>query len=320
VVRILLTGGAGFIGSHVADRLVETVPDLHLTVLDKMTYAADFRNLERVLQNRHARLIVGDICNLDVCYSATQGVDIVINLAAESHVDNSFGNSLHFTHTNVLGTHTLMDACRVNKVPLILHVSTDEVYGDILGGSFDENSPLNPTNPYSASKAAAEMVIRGYMSSFGLPVMMVRANNVYGTRQYPEKIIPKFCMQLQRGKKLTIHGNGSNIRSYLAVQDFADAVSLLLTSGKRGEVYNVGTTDEFTNLQVAGAICERFGMRAEDHLTFVADRPFNDRRYSISCAKLEALGWTKKHSLRAELSSIVDWYRDNGYRYEDLEL
>lgn len=187
MTKILITGAAGFVGSHVADAVIAGVPEAQVTVLDKMTYAADFRNLAGVLANRHTRLVVGDICDLEACHQVTRDVEIVVNLAAESHVDNSFGNSLHFTHTNVLGTHTLLEACRLNKVPRILHVSTDEVYGDILDGSFSESAPLNPTNPYSASKAAAEMVIRGYISSFGTPVSMMRGNNIYGTRQFPRR-------------------------------------------------------------------------------------------------------------------------------------
>ena len=320
MTKILLTGGAGFIGSHVAEAIIRTQPDVQLTVLDKMTYAADFRNLAQVLSHRHGRLVVGDICDLDVCRQLTQGVDLVVNLAAESHVDNSFGNSLHFTHTNVYGTHTLMEACRINKVPRILHVSTDEVYGDIISGSFDERSPLNPTNPYAASKAAAEMVIRGYISSFGLPVIMVRGNNIYGTRQFPEKIIPKFCMQLHRGKQLTVHGDGSNVRSYLFVEDFASAVLLLVEKAVIGEVYNVGTTEEYTNLQIASMLCKLFALNVKEQLSFVTDRPFNDRRYSISCAKIHELGWTKKHALERELPAIVAWYRENAERYEDVKL
>lgn len=319
-MKILLTGGAGFIGSHVAEAILDAYPDVHLTILDKMTYAADFRNVARVLSHRHGRLVVGDICDLEMCRNVTRNVDLVLNLAAESHVDNSFGNSLHFTQTNVLGTHTLMEACRINQVPRVLHVSTDEVYGDILSGSFDEQSPLNPTNPYAASKAAAEMVIRGYIASFGLPAFMVRGNNIYGTRQFPEKIIPKFCLQLHRGQKLTVHGNGSNIRSYLFVQDFAAAILLLIEKGVPAEVYNVGTSEEFTNLQVAELLCNLFDKSVNEQVEFVSDRPFNDRRYSISCAKIQALGWKKQRSFKSELPAIASWYRENAARYEDVAL
>lgn len=319
-MKIVLTGGAGFIGSHVADHLISTLPDLQLVVLDRMTYAADFRNLASALLHGHAKLVVGDICDLAICAEVTRGADVVVHLAAESHVDNSFGNSLHFTQTNVLGTHTLIEACRANRVPKIIHVSTDEVYGDIMTGSFDETAPLNPSNPYSASKAAAEMVIRGYMASFKLPVIMLRGNNIYGTRQYPEKIIPKFCMQLLRDRKLTLHGDGSNVRSFLAVQDFASALGIVLTRGTLGEVYNVGTSDEYTNLQIAGMLCEIFGKHAHDYVTFVEDRPFNDRRYSLNCAKIHGLGWAKRLTLADEIERVARWYFDNAHRYEEVTL
>ena len=320
MTRIVLTGGAGFIGSHIADHIIRTRPGVQLTIFDLMTYAADFRNVAGVLAQRHTRLIVGDICDLAACSQATKGADLVIHVAAESHVDNSFGNSLRFSQTNVLGTHTLIEACRANKVPRILHVSTDEVYGDIVTGAYDEGSPLNPTNPYSASKAAAEMVIRGYVASFGLPVVMIRGNNIYGTRQYPEKIIPKFCMQLARGRQLTVHGDGSNIRSYLAVQDFATALAIVVETGRVGDVYNVGTTEEYTNLQIAGMLSEKFGKDVQEQVRFVTDRPFNDRRYSVNCAKLGGLGWKPQKTLVGELDAIVAWYRDNGDRYQDVEL
>lgn len=319
-MKIVLTGGAGFIGSHVTEAVLDAMPEASIVVLDKMSYAADFRNLARPLASPRFRLIVGDICDLDTCATVTRGADLVIHLAAESHVDNSFGNSLHFTHTNVLGTHALVEACRVNKVGRVLHVSTDEVYGDILDGSFDENSSLNPTNPYSASKAAAEMVIRGYMASFQLPVIMVRGNNIYGTRQFPEKIIPKFCMQLHRGMKLTVHGDGRNVRSYLSVHDFAAAILRLVEHGTPGEVYNVGTHEEFANLHVAALLCERFGSSVSANVTFVTDRPFNDRRYSVDTAKIGALGWAPRRSFETELDAIVAWYREHAERYVDVEL
>lgn len=315
-MRIVLTGGAGFIGSHVADHLLETQPDTKLTILDKMTYAADFRNVADALTHRHTRLVVGDICDLETCQRVTKDADLVIHLAAESHVDNSFGNSLHFTRVNVLGTHTLAEACRINKVPRLLHVSTDEVCGDIIEGAFSESSPLAPTNPYSASKAGAEMVLRGYISSFGLPVVICRGNNVYGPRQYPEKIIPKFCLLLERGQPLTVHGDGSNVRSYLAVQDFAAAIAQLALSGITGEVYNVGTTEEYTNLEIANMLSERFG-RPTANVCFVADRPFNDRRYSVDSSKMQALGWRPQRTLIGELDKIVAWYRTNAGRYPD---
>ena len=318
-MKVILTGGAGFIGSHVCDHLIRALPDLHLVVLDRMTYAADFRNLANVLLQGHAKLVVGDVCDLTTCTEVTKGADVVVHLAAESHVDNSFGNSLHFTTTNVLGTHTLMEACRINNVPRIVHVSTDEVYGELADGcSCDESAPLNPSNPYSASKAAAEMIIRGYMASFGLPVIILRGNNVYGTRQYPEKIIPKFCMQLIRGKMLTVHGDGGNTRTFLAADDLASALEIVLARGEIGQVYNVGTSEEYANLSIAGMICEAFGVECDRRVEFVEDRPFNDRRYSVNCAKIRALGWAPDRTLTGQIDNIAQWYRDNAHRYAEV--
>ena len=249
--KIIITGGAGFIGSHIVEHFVENYPEAEIVVLDKMTYAADIRNLLHLVSDNRIRLMVGDICDLDTCYRAVEGADLVIHAAAESHVDNSFGNSLEFTKTNVVGTHCLMSACRQAKVDKIIHVSTDEVYGEIIDGKADENAPLKPTNPYSASKAGAEMIINGYMRSYNLPVVIVRANNIFGIRQFPEKIIPKFLLSLMTGKPLTIHGNGQNSRHYLCARDFAAALDLLAHKGEIHGYYNIGTTDEYTNLEIS---------------------------------------------------------------------
>lgn len=213
--RIVITGGAGFIGSHIVDHFCETFPDATIVVLDKMTYAADIRNILHGIESRQVELVVGDICHLESCLRAVRGADLVIHAAAESHVCNSFENSFEFTRTNVLGTHCLMEAARLANVPKIIHVSTDEVYGEVIEGTAHENSPLRPTSPYSASKAGAEMIISGYLKSFRLPVVTVRANNIFGTRQFPEKIIPKFTLALLTGKPLSLHGSGQNRRHYL---------------------------------------------------------------------------------------------------------
>ena len=315
--RILITGGAGFIGSHVVERICREFPESRIAVLDKMTYAADLDNVAAALAPRHRRLHVGDVCDLDLCCRLTRRVDCVIHLAAESHVDNSFGNSLRFTHSNTLGTHTLMEACRINQVPLVLHVSTDEVYGETLDAPFAEESILNPTNPYSASKASAEMLVNSYRYSFGLPVIIVRGNNIFGARQYPEKIIPKFILQSLVGDPLTIHGDGSNRRHYLAVEDFAEALVRLLHQGSTGEIYNIGTLDEHTNLEVARMICAHFDRDPGQWITFVADRPFNDARYAVDFSKIQKLGWDPTTRLDSRIAVLVQWYREHLFRYEE---
>lgn len=313
--KIVITGGAGFIGSHIVDYFSESYPGAAVTVLDKMTYAADIRNLLGLIEKKRIQLLVGDICDLETCVRAVKDADLVIHAAAESHVDNSFGNSLEFTRTNVVGTHCLMEACRQAGTQRIIHVSTDEVYGQVITGVVNEQASLKPTNPYSASKAGAEMIISGYRLSYGLPVVTVRANNIFGIRQYPEKIIPKFLLQLMTGNKLTIHGNGQNRRHYLSAVDFARALDTVARFGELGNIYNIGTTEEYTNLEMAGMLCGLFGLNAEETITYVQDRPFNDFRYAVDWSQIASLGWAPSRSLVNELPAIALWYTDNAERY-----
>jgi UDP-glucose 4,6-dehydratase len=314
----LITGGAGFIGSHSAECLARAFPKAHFKILDKMTYAANYENLVHVLDPPLRKLVVGDVCDLALCTELTKDVDCVVHLAAESHVDNSFGTSLRFTQSNAIGTHTLLEASRINGVKLFIHVSTDEVYGEIFEGVCTESDILNPSNPYSASKAAAEMIVNSYRYSFDMPIITVRGNNVFGIRQFPEKIIPKFCMQAITGGKLTLHGNGKNSRHYLAAEDMAEALLLLIKKGKIGEIYNVGSDEEYTNLKIAEMICALFEIPFEEQVEFIPDRPFNDHRYAVDCNKLNALGWKEQRSLNVDLSNIADWYKDNAARYADI--
>ena len=315
--KIVITGGAGFIGSHVVERVAEEYPDSEITVLDKMTYAADFENIAHILQRHRRKLRVGDITDFDLCRDATTGADCLIHLAAESHVDNSFGNSLRFTLSNALGTHTLLEACRLNKVGKIIHISTDEVYGEIREGFHVEGDALDPTNPYSASKAAADMIVNSYVHCFRMPIVSVRANNIYGIRQFPEKIIPRFTLQALTGQKLTLHGNGSNQRRYLAAPDFADAIILLMSKGENGHIYNVGSENEYSNAEIAQMICTQLGLSFQESIVFVEDRPFNDCRYAIDTSKLRALGWQAKRPLGNNIDKVVAWYREHAYRYKD---
>jgi dTDP-glucose 4,6-dehydratase len=318
VHRIVITGGAGFIGSHVVDHFCEVFPDSPIVILDKMTYAADFRNVSSLVSDGRVELIVGDICDFDLCARVVANADLIVHTAAESHVDNSFGNSLRFTTTNTLGTHTLMEACRLAKVPRIIHISTDEVYGEVLEGSCTEEDPLNPTNPYSASKAAAEMIIAAYRRSFNLPVIQVRANNIYGTRQYPEKLIPKFTILLLQGKKVTLHGDGQHRRHFLAAEDFAAGLAVLARKGRIGQTYNIGSDVELANIDVTGKLCELTGRAFDAAVDFIADRPFNDKRYSISSERIHSLGWSTTRRLFDELPALVAWYRDNLDRYASV--
>ena len=316
--RIVVTGGAGFAGSHIVDRLCERFPSAEIIVFDRMTYAADVRNLSRHILSNRIRLVVADIADLDSCLRITESASLIIHAAAESHVDNSFGNSREFTRTNVLGTHCLLEACRLHKIPRFIHISTDEVYGEVLQGAADETALLSPTNPYSASKAAAEMVICGYIRSFSTPVIVVRANNLYGIRQYPEKIIPRFICQMLLDRKMPLHGTGQARRHYLSARDFAEAIVILADRGTIGETYNVGTTDEYTNIDVANLIARAFSRNADETIDFMPDRPFNDSRYSVTSDKIHLLGWAPRRNIAADLPGLVDWYEDNLQRYGNL--
>ena len=318
--KIVLTGGAGFIGSHVFEKLAQHYPGSEIRVLDKMTYAADYENISHILERGKRYLTVGDVCDFKLCTEITKEVDIIFHLAAESHVDNSFGNSLEFSRSNTLGTHTLLEAARLNEVPLFVHVSTDEVYGEISEGSFKESDILNPTNPYSASKASADMFVNSYRHSFNMPIITIRANNIYGIRQYPKKIIPKFTLQMIKGIKLTLHGNGQNIRHYLSAKDFANALIILAESGKVGEIYNIGSTEEYKNIEIAEMICDCFSSSTDENIIFIDDRPFSDSRYSIEFDKIKSLGWTQTHNLEKDFPSIVQWYKDNIHRYDNLDF
>jgi UDP-glucose 4,6-dehydratase len=316
--KIVVTGGCGFIGSHVVEHLREVFPRARLTIFDKLTYAGDMDNVSHLVNRNGVHLVVGDICDVDLCRRVVHNADLVVHLAAESFVDNSFGDPLTFTITNTFGTHTLLEACRRAEVPSFIHVSTDEVYGEVLRGRVGEDAPFNPTNPYSASKAAAEMIVLGYLRSYRQPIIRVRANNIFGIRQYPEKVIPKFCLSLALGGKLTIHGDGSHRRHYLHARDFAAAIALLIDQGVVGEVYNVGSDEEYSNLQLAGMICDVFGKDCSEEIVFVKDRLFNDRRYSISSAKMQSLGWRPQRRLSDELGFIAQWYADRVERYRHL--
>jgi dTDP-glucose 4,6-dehydratase len=286
-----------------------------IVIVDKMTYAADFRNVSDYIVDGRAQLIVGDICDESIVDRAMKGVNLVIHAAAESHVDNSFENSTLFTRSNVLGTHVLLEAARRHRIRRFVHVSTDEVYGEVLSGAADETAILAPTNPYSASKAAAEMVALGYVKSFRFPLLIIRGNNVFGPRQYPEKLIPRTIMSILRGKRLPLHGNGRNRRHFISARDMAAAITFVAEHGLDYEVYNIGSEAEFENIEVVRRICSFIGADLDSSIEFVEDRPFNDRRYAINSDKLKKLGFEPKRDFDTELRLTVDWYQHHGDRY-----
>ena len=315
-MNILITGGAGFMGSNFVRYVVNKYPQHNITNYDNLTYAADLKNLKDIESKNNYEFIKGDVCDFDLLMEILRDIDAIIHLAAESHVDNSIGNSLIFTLSNTYGTHVLLEAARLNKVKKVVHVSTDEVYGDIGEGSFKENSNLNPNNPYSASKAAAEMIARSYYKTYKMPITMVRGNNVFGAYQYPEKIIPTFITRLLENKKVPLHGDGSNIRTYIYVEDFSNALDIVFNKGEFGEIYNIGTSNEMSNLKIAKLLIKKLD-KDESYIDFIKDRPFNDKRYSIDVTKIRKLGWKQQYSFEGGLNETIKWYKENKEWWEN---
>jgi dTDP-glucose 4,6-dehydratase len=309
--KILITGAAGFIGSHLAEKLYDFFSKSQFILFDKITYAANKKYIKKLLKKKNVKFIKNDLLNLKVLETNLKNVDLAINVAAESHVDNSFGNSLIFTKTNTLGTHYFLEACRKQKVRKIIHVSTDEVYGENLNKPFKENQSLNPTNPYSASKAGADMLVNAYKKSYKLNINTVRANNIYGTRQYPEKLISKTIYNFIHNKKMTIHGRGNNYRYYLSVQDFCDGILQIIKKGKFQEIYNIASDRKYKVTYVIKIISDYLNKNFIKNIKYVNDRPFNDKIYVIDCNKLKKLSWRARRNLEDDIPFIIDWYKIN---------
>ena len=308
--NLLVTGGLGFIGSNFVNYMSSKYNDLNIVIYDINDYTASKDNIN---WTDNIKLVVGDICDINKVSSTLieNSIDTIVHFAAESHVDNSFKNSLKFTQTNVYGTHILLESARVyGKIKLFLHFSTDEVYGEIdMDAESSEKSLLKPTNPYAASKAGAEFIVSSYNISYGLPVIITRCNNVYGPNQYPEKLIPKFILALQAGEKLTIHGNGQSHRNFIHALDVASAVDLILRKGVIAETYNIGVDNEFSVMDIATKLCGIAGVNVDDYIIYVPDRLFNDFRYALSSEKLENLGWKEMGiDFDGELGRLYDWY------------
>lgn len=327
---ILVTGGAGFIASHVVIKLVEDYSDRYdVVVLDKLDYCSCLFMHDGIKHRSNYRFILGDILSFDLVLHIlkTYNIHIILHFAAQTHVDNSFGNSFQFTKNNVMGTHVLLETSKVyGRISLFLHVSTDEVYGpsSATASGMDASSLLAPTNPYAATKAAAEYLVRAYHKSFHLPCIITRGNNVYGPGQYPEKLIPKVIMQLSQGMKVTLHGDGSNKRTYVYVKDVADAFICVMLKGIVGEIYNIGSEEEHSNLQVTRTILKAMGKASnsssdeKQFIQFVDDRPFNDYRYHINCEKIASLGWAPQTQWEDGIRQTIEWYRENGRKFGDI--
>lgn len=310
---ILVTGGAGFIGSNFV-RYLRKLPDAapRITVLDKLTYAGNLENLSDI-QDSYT-FVHGDICDAPLVERtmSEHGIDAVVHFAAESHVDRSILGPKVFTETNVMGTHTVLEAARGANVKRFVHVSTDEVYGS-LGpeGLFTEQSPIDPTSPYAASKAASDLVVMAYAKTFGFPAIITRCSNNYGPYQFPEKLIPLMIINAFNDKSLPVYGDGKNIRDWIHTEDHSSAIWTVLQKGVPGEVYNIGGNNEWYNIDIVKLILKTLG-KPESLITFVKDRPAHDKRYAIDSSKIQReLGWQPSITFDEGIQQTIDWYRQN---------
>lgn len=311
-----MTGCCGFIGSNVLNYLTKKYPETHFVNIDRMDYCSSINNIERPNAPNYT-FYKCDIRNSDMIMYILKAhdIDTVVHFAAQTHVDNSFGNSIQFTMDNVVGTHTLLECClEYNRITRFIHISTDEVYGEVELDEAEchETRVLTPTNPYAATKAGAEHLVFSYYHSFKLPIVVIRGNNVYGPQQFPEKLIPKFTTLLLENKKCTIHGEGQTRRNFIHVDDVSSAIDTILAKGVIGEIYNIGSKNEFSVLEIAQKLVRHLKHTDDitDHIEFVDDRFFNDTRYSISNKKLVDLGWSENVEFEEGLKKTIQWYTD----------
>jgi dTDP-glucose 4,6-dehydratase len=311
-VRYFITGGAGFIGSNFIEQLLissnETLEKV--TIYDKLSYAANRRNLEQSLKDPRVSLVVGDICHKENLQAQMTDHDFVVHFAAESHVDRSIDDASAFVQTNVLGTFNVLEASRKVGIKTVIHVSTDEVYGSLNAGSADEQYPLQPNSPYAASKAASDLLARSYYVTHGLDVRTTRCCNNYGKYQYPEKMIPVFINKLKAGLKLPIYGDGRNVREWIHVSDHARGIQTVLENGSPGEIYNIGTGSHLSNNDLASQIIKIMALD-ENMKSYVTDRQGHDFRYSVDSRKIDSLGFERRINFDEGLKATIDWYTSN---------
>jgi len=306
---ILITGGAGFIGSNFI-RYILKKSKFKIINLDKLTYSGNLSNLKDLKNNPRYKFVKGDICNKKLVSNLAKGCDGIINFAAESHVDRSIKDATEFIRTNIHGTQVLLDAAKKYGIKRFIQISTDEVYGSIKKGSFNENSPIMPNSPYAASKAAADLLARSYFVTYGSPVIIVRSSNNFGPFQYPEKVIPLFITNSIDNKKLPLYADGSNVREWIYVLDNCDAINYVFKYGKIGEVYNIGSENELKNIDLTKKILKIL-KKSQSLIKFVKDRPGHDKRYSLDSSKLRRLGWKPKKKFDKALQETIGWYKEN---------
>lgn len=312
MTKILVTGGAGFIGSNFLRYMVSKYPDYDFVNLDALTYCGNLENLKDIENQDNYTFIKGNICDADLVDKIVSDADYIVHFAAESHVDRSIDNPGIFIESNILGTQTLLDAANNHCIEKYLQVSTDEVYGS-LGheGYFTEETPLQANSPYSASKAGADLMVRAYHNTFDLPVNITRCSNNYGPYQFPEKLIPLMISNALEDKELPVYGDGKNIRDWLHVYDHCTAIDLVLHKGKAGEVYNIGGNNEKTNIEIVKLILNELN-KPESLIKFVSDRLGHDKRYAIDSSKIkDELGWKPKYTFETGITETIKWYLDN---------
>jgi dTDP-glucose 4,6-dehydratase len=317
--HILVTGGAGFIGSNFCRFMMNKYPQLRITMLDALTYAGNPENFSDLQEDQRFRFVHGDICHQETVEALMiEEIEAVVNFAAETHVDRSLYFAQDFVRTDVLGTHILLEGARKYGCERFLHISTDEVYGSIEEGSFTENDRLHPSSPYSASKASADLLVLSYFMSYQLPVLITRSSNNFGPYQYPEKLIPLFITNALEGKFLPLYGDGMNVRDWLFVIDNCSAIDIVLHKGEPGEIYNIGGDNEKTNIEITKSIL-RILNKPESLIQPVRDRPGHDRRYSISSKKTKQLGWINRTDFEQALDETIKWYVDNPKWWQRLK-
>jgi dTDP-glucose 4,6-dehydratase len=316
-MRLLVTGGAGFIGSNYVRWVLRERPDVEITNYDLLTYAGNLENLRDVEEGSRYRFVKGDICDSALLDEVVPGHDAIVNFAAESHVDRSIDWAAEFVRTNVLGTNALLEAANRHGTPRYLQVSTDETYGSIDVGSFQEEDRLEPSSPYSASKAGGDLLVRAYHRTYGMPVLITRGSNTFGPYQYPEKVIPLFVTNLLEDKPVPLYGDGLNVRDWIHVEDHASGIHAVLEKGEIGQIYNVAAGNELTNVELTKTLCDLLG-KPHSLIAPVTDRPGHDRRYSVDTERLHALGWSPGRRFEEALRSTVEWYRENRWWWEPI--
>lgn len=316
-MKLLVSGGLGFIGTNFIRYMLTEHNNIQIINLDKLSIGSNLTNLQDIETDKRYKLVQGGIADRKLIKNLMDDIDVIVNIAAETHVDRSIAKPWHFVKSNTVGAVTLFEAAKKQE-KRILHVSTDEIYGDIIHGSFKEDDKLKPSSPYSASKAAADLFALAYHRTYDLDIVIARCTNNYGPYQFPEKLIPKTIVRASLGLSVPIYGKGSNIRDWIYVLDFCEAIDLILNKGRSGEIYNVSAGNELANTAIVKMILKIMG-KPENILTFVEDRPGHDIRYSLDSSKLrKELGWSPKHSLQKALKTTVNWYTNNDWWWRPL--